>query len=79
MYIRGYACCISQGEKSKRGKLCKKAQEVKPQIMGLAGILTLAFNSIKGTVETLEATGLRENVKILGGTSVRQEALFLPE
>lgn len=53
----------------------KKVLEVKPQIVGLAGVLTLALNSMKDTIKALKAANLRDNVKILiGGTPVSQEA-----
>jgi methanogenic corrinoid protein MtbC1 len=53
----------------------KKVKEVKPQIVGTAGVLTLALNSMKDTIEALEAAGLRDDIKILiGGTPVSKEA-----
>jgi methanogenic corrinoid protein MtbC1 len=53
----------------------KKVKEVKPQIVGLAGVLTLALNSMKDTIAALKAAGLRDDIKILiGGTPVTKEA-----
>lgn len=41
-----------------------------PDIVALSGFLTLAYTSMKETVEAIEAAGLREKVKIMvgGGT-----------
>jgi len=44
-----------------------KVKEVKPQVVGLSGFLTLAFDSMKKTVEALEKAGLRDSVKIMIG------------
>jgi 5-methyltetrahydrofolate--homocysteine methyltransferase len=38
-----------------------------PQIVGLSGFLTLAFDSMKDTVAAIEAAGLRDQVKIIVG------------
>ena len=38
-----------------------------PQIVGLSGFLTLAFDSMKDTVVAIEAAGLRDQVKIIVG------------
>jgi 5-methyltetrahydrofolate--homocysteine methyltransferase len=37
------------------------------QVVGLSGFLTLAFQSMKDTVETIKKAGLREEVKIMIG------------
>jgi methanogenic corrinoid protein MtbC1 len=44
-----------------------KVKEFKPQVIGLSGFLTLAFDSMKKTVEALEEAGLRDSVKIMIG------------
>lgn len=51
----------------------KKAQEIKPQIIGMSGVLTLAINSMKNTVEALKAAGVDAKV-IIGGNPVTKEA-----
>ena len=38
-----------------------------PDVVGLSGFLTLAFDSMKETVEAIEAAGLRGKVKIMIG------------
>ncbi len=42
-------------------------KEVKPQVVGLSGFLTLAFDSMKKTIEAIEESGLRDKVKIMIG------------
>lgn len=52
-----------------------KVKEVKPDILGLSGVLTLALESMKDTVDGLKEAGLRENIKIvIGGNPVTEEA-----
>jgi 5-methyltetrahydrofolate--homocysteine methyltransferase len=43
----------------------------KPQIVALSGFLTLAFDSMKETIEAIEAAGLRDGLKIqIGGGQI---------
>jgi methanogenic corrinoid protein MtbC1 len=52
----------------------EKIKEYKPQVVGLSGFLTLAFDSMKKTVEAIESEGLREGVKIMiGGGQIDEE------
>lgn len=44
-----------------------KIKEFRPSVVGLSGFLTLAFDSMKKTVEALEKAGLRDNLKIMIG------------
>ena len=47
-----------------------KANDVK--VLALSGVLTLAIDSMKATVERLESEGMRNSVKVLiGGSPVR--------
>ncbi|HXQ25070.1 MAG TPA: cobalamin-dependent protein [Candidatus Acidoferrales bacterium] len=39
----------------------------KPEVVGLSGFLTLAFDAMKQTIEAIKAAGLRENTKIMIG------------
>lgn len=48
-------------------KFVEAVREVKPQIVALSGFLTVAYDSMKSTVEALEKAGLRKNVKIMIG------------
>jgi len=42
-------------------------KEHKPQVVGLSGFLTLAFDAMKKTVEAIKAADLRDNIKIMIG------------
>jgi methanogenic corrinoid protein MtbC1 len=48
-------------------KFVEKMKETKAPVLGLSGFLTLAFDSMKDTVEALEAAGLRDETKIMIG------------
>ena len=45
----------------------QKVKDFGPAVVGLSGFLTLAFDSMKKTVEALDAAGLRKNIKIMIG------------
>lgn len=51
----------------------EKALEIKPQIIGMSGVLTLAIDSMKETVDALKAAGVDAKV-IIGGNPVTKEA-----
>jgi len=48
-------------------KFVDKIKETGASIMGLSGFLTLAFDSMKETVDAIKGAGLREKVKIMIG------------
>ena len=48
-------------------KFIEVIREFKPQVLGLSGFLTLAFESMKETIAAIEAAGLREQMKIMIG------------
>ena len=48
-------------------KFVKGIQELKPDVVGLSGFLTLAFDAMKDTVAAIKAAGLRDQVKIMIG------------
>jgi len=48
-------------------KFVDTIQEVTPEVVGLSGLLTLAFDSMKETIDAINAAGLRESVKIMIG------------
>ncbi len=49
-------------------------REVRPQVVGLSGFLTLAFGSMKETIDRLRAAGLRDRVRIMiGGGQIDEE------
>lgn len=52
----------------------EKTKEVKPQIVAMSGVLTLAIDSMTKTVNHLKEAGLRDDVKvIIGGNPVTAE------
>jgi len=52
----------------------EKIKETKAEIVGLSGFLTLAFDSMKETIEAIKAAGLRDKVKIMiGGGQIDEE------
>jgi methanogenic corrinoid protein MtbC1 len=49
-------------------------RDFQPQVVGLSGFLTLAFDVMKETIEAIETAGLRDGVKIMiGGGQVNEE------
>jgi len=55
-------------------KFVEKIQETGAAIVGLSGFLTLAFDSMKETVDAVKAAGLRDKVKIMiGGGQIDDE------
>lgn len=48
-------------------KFVDAVRELQPPVLGLSGFLTLAFDSMKETVEALTKAGLRERLKIMIG------------
>jgi methanogenic corrinoid protein MtbC1 len=56
-------------------KFVDTIREVKPEIVGMSGFLTLAFEQMKTTVEAIKEAGLRDQVKIMiGGAIMDSEA-----
>jgi methanogenic corrinoid protein MtbC1 len=55
-------------------KFVDKIKETGASIVGLSGFLTLAFDSMKQTVEAIKAAGLRDKVKVMiGGGQITDE------
>jgi methanogenic corrinoid protein MtbC1 len=55
-------------------KFVQKIKETGAPIVGLSGFLTLAFDSMKQTVEAIQAAGLRDKVKVMiGGGQITEE------
>ena len=49
-------------------------REFRPQVVGMSGLLTLAFDAMKETVQALQEAGLRDQVKIMiGGGQVTEK------
>ena len=56
-------------------KFVEEIREFKPSVVGLSGFLTLAFDSMKETVQAIEAAGLRNQLKIMIGGGQVDEAV----
>jgi methanogenic corrinoid protein MtbC1 len=55
-------------------KFVDKIKETGAPIVGLSGFLTLAFDSMKQTIEAIKSAGLRDKVKIMiGGGQMSEE------
>jgi len=55
-------------------KFVDKVKETGASIVGLSGFLTLAFDSMKQTMDTIKAAGLRDKVKVMiGGGQITDE------
>ena len=56
-------------------KFVEEIRDFKPSVVGLSGFLTLAFDSMKETVQAIEAAGLRNQMKIMIGGGQVDEAV----
>jgi methanogenic corrinoid protein MtbC1 len=55
-------------------KFVEKIKESGAPIVGLSGFLTLAFDSMKQTIEAIKAAGLRDKVKVMiGGGQINDD------
>lgn len=52
-----------------------KVREIKPPVLALSGFLTLAFDSMKETIDALSEAGLRDSMKIMIGGGQVDEAV----
>jgi len=57
-------------------RFVEKIREVKPDMVGLSGLLTVAFQAMKETVDAIKAADLRSQVKIMiGGSQVDEQVM----
>jgi methanogenic corrinoid protein MtbC1 len=55
-------------------KFVEAIRDFQPQVVGLSGFLTLAFDAMKDTIDAIKVAGLRENVKIMiGGGQISEQ------
>jgi 5-methyltetrahydrofolate--homocysteine methyltransferase len=55
-------------------KFVEAIREFHPQVIGLSGFLTLAFDAMKETIEAIQSAGLRAGVKIMiGGGQITEQ------
>jgi 5-methyltetrahydrofolate--homocysteine methyltransferase len=48
-------------------RFVQAVRETRPQVVGLSGFLTLAYDPMKNTIQALQDAGLREGVKVMIG------------
>lgn len=54
-------------------KFVNGIKDFQPKVVGMSGLLTLAYDSMKNTVDAIREAGLRDNVKImLGGGQIAE-------
>ncbi|MGE5839209.1 MAG: B12-binding domain-containing protein, partial [Deltaproteobacteria bacterium] len=63
------------GINQKPSSFVEAIKEFQPRVVGMSGLLTLAFDSMKKTVQAIEAAGLRDKVKIMIGGGVVTEKI----
>ena len=56
-------------------KFVEEISKFKPDIVGLSGFLTLAYDSMKDTIQAITDAGLRDKVKIMIGGGVLDETV----
>lgn len=56
-------------------KFVDEIKMFKPQVVGLSGLLTVAYDSMKNTVAAITAAGLRDKVKIMIGGGQMSEKI----
>ncbi len=55
-------------------KFVEAIRDFQPQVIGLSGFLTLAFDAMKETIEAIKAAGLRDGVKVMiGGGQITEQ------
>ena len=63
------------GINQKPAKFVEAIKEFQPKVVGMSGLLTLAFDSMKKTVQAIEEAGLRKAVRIVIGGGVVTEKI----
>jgi 5-methyltetrahydrofolate--homocysteine methyltransferase len=63
------------GINQKPAKFVEAIKEFQPKVVGMSGLLTLAFDSMKKTVQAIEEAGLRKTVRIMIGGGVVTEKI----
>jgi methanogenic corrinoid protein MtbC1 len=53
----------------------KAVKDYKPQVLALSGFLSVAFDSMKSTVQEVEAAGLRKDLKVIIGGGQMDETV----
>jgi methanogenic corrinoid protein MtbC1 len=69
LQVNGYEV-IDLGVDVPEERFVEVVREVRPHVLALSGLLTVAYDTMKSTVEALEQAGLREGLKIMVGGGV---------
>lgn len=65
---------LVRGGVSKGADPVSQIKEFKPQVVGLSGFLTIAFDSTKKNIKAIEAAGLGDSIMIMiGGGQIDKE------
>ena len=65
---------VDLGVDVKVATVVEKVREVHPDVVGLSGLLTVAFDSMKATVDAIDQAGLHDGLKIMiGGAPVNED------
>ncbi len=65
---------VDLGVDAKVATVVEKVREAHPDVVGLSGLLTVAFDSMKATVAAIDEAGLHDGLKIMiGGAPVSEE------
>ncbi len=64
------------GVNVKPGQFVTKLRETGAAVLGMSGLITTAYNSMKDTIEALVNAGLRERVKVMIGGGVTDERVL---
>jgi 5-methyltetrahydrofolate--homocysteine methyltransferase len=75
MELAGYEV-KNLGEDVKTSIIIEEVKTFKPKLLGLSGLLTLAYDPMRAVVDRLKEAGLRDQVKVLlGGSQIDDHIL----
>jgi 5-methyltetrahydrofolate--homocysteine methyltransferase len=75
MELAGYEV-KNLGEDVKTSVIIEEVKIYKPKLLGLSGLLTLAYDPMKAVVDQLKEAGLRDSLKVLlGGSQIDEHIL----
>jgi 5-methyltetrahydrofolate--homocysteine methyltransferase len=75
MELAGYEV-KNLGEDVKTSRIIEEVKSFNPKLLGLSGLLTLAYDPMKAVVDQLKEEGIRDKVKVLlGGSQIDEHIL----
>lgn len=72
--VNGYEV-VDIGEDLEPEEFVKEIKDNQPDVVGLSGLLTLSYDAMKDTVDSINEAGLRDSVKIMIGGSTVDESI----